>query len=137
MWMFLVLFYGLAKGAREINQTIVDAFGVNTMMNENVDILTRLPIDTYWTTNYDQLLECGLQKAGRKADVKSEKDQMSYVVKNRDAIVYKMHGDVMRPATAVLTKDDYVLYEKNRGVFRVALQGDLICEAFSRCAYRM
>ena len=39
-------------------------------MNENVSILTKLPIYTYWTTNYDHLIEEGLHNANRNSDVK-------------------------------------------------------------------
>ena len=41
-----------------------------------------------------------------------------------------MHGDVEHPAEAVLTKDDYVQYERNHPLFRSVLQGDLISKTF-------
>lgn len=114
----------------EINQSIIDAFNKDVDINENIKILTRLPIDVYWTTNYDKLLEYGLKEASRKADIKIDSDQLSITVPERDAIVYKMHGDVEHPAQAVLTKDDYELYEKKRPLFRTALKGDLISRTF-------
>ena len=39
-----------------INSTILDAYSIDVNPNENVSILTRLPIYTYWTTNYDHLI---------------------------------------------------------------------------------
>lgn len=50
--------------------------------------------------------------------------------RDRDAIVYKMHGDVNHPAKAVLTKEDYELYEHHRPLFRTALKGDLVSKVF-------
>lgn len=113
-----------------ISQEILNAFSKDTDLNENVKIITRLPLFTYWTTNYDSLIEKGLEDANRNPDVKSEQDQLSIIKHDRDAIVYKMHGDFTRPATAVLTKSDYELYENRRPLFRTALKGDLISKVF-------
>lgn len=44
--------------------------------------------------------------------------------------VYKMHGDAGNPANAVITKDDYELYEYRRPLFWTALKGDLISKTF-------
>lgn len=117
-------------GSSAINQTILDAFSKDVKINENIRIISRLPVSTYWTTNYDELLENGIRDANRNPDVKSESDQLPLTRHDRDAVVYKMHGDVNRPATAVLTKSDYELYSINRPLFRTALQGDLVTKKF-------
>ena len=115
------------SGSRgSINQEILNAFNAEVGENENVEIIARLPISTYWTTNYDKLIEKELEKQNRKVDVKMDSDQLSTALANRDAVVYKMHGDVDHPAKAVLTKDDYVLYDNKRPLFRTILKGDLI-----------
>jgi len=124
-------YYKNELGSRaNLNQEILNAFNTQTGENENIEIITRLPISTYWTTNYDRLIEKGLERAGKKADVKIGSDQLATTKFGRDAIVYKMHGDVEHPANAVLTKDDYVLYEKKRPLFRTVLKGDLISKKF-------
>lgn len=113
-----------------INQTILDAFNKDVQINENVKILTRLPIYTYWTTNYDHLIEKALEENNRKPDVKTESSQLANTIHDRDAIVYKMHGDCNTAARAVLTKEDYIRYEKNYPYFRGILQGDLLSKTF-------
>lgn len=113
-----------------INQTILETFNAENHENENIKILTRLPIDTYWTTNYDQLLEDGFRDNNRKVEVKIDKNQLATTLPDRDAVLYKMHGDVNHPADAVLTKDDYENYDIYRPLFRTALQGDLISKTF-------
>lgn len=113
-----------------INSTILDAYGKDVARNENVSVLTRLPIYTYWTTNYDHLIEEGLRDANRNGDVKIDYKQLSNTKRDRDAVVYKMHGDVEHAADAVLTKDDYAQYERNYPFFRSVLQGDLISKTF-------
>lgn len=113
-----------------INSSILEAYSKNVKENENVTILTQLPIYTYWTTNYDHLIEEGLRDANRNSDVKIEYKQLSSTKRDRDAVVYKMHGDVDFAADAVLTKDDYVQYDRNHPFFRNVLQGDLISKTF-------
>lgn len=113
-----------------INQHILNAFTKDTVRNENIEILTRLPIRTYWTTNYDELLEDTLKENNRKADVKTTQESLANNIYDRDAVVYKMHGDVRCPSSAVLTKDDYELYGNKRPLFRTVLQGDLISKTF-------
>ncbi len=124
-------YYRNQRGTRtSINQAIMDAFSKDVTINENVRIVTRLPIFTYWTTNYDEIVENGIKAANRNPDVKSESEQLPVIKPDRDAIVYKMHGDVNNPAKAVLTKEDYDLYENHRPLFRTALQGDLVSKVF-------
>lgn len=124
-------YYRNCRGTRGgINERIVNEFTRSVKPNENVQILTRLPITTYWTTNYDSLIEDGIRQANRNPDVKSEPEQLSTVVHDRDAVVYKMHGDATNPAHAVLTKHDYEKYEQKRPLFRTALKGDLVSKTF-------
>lgn len=117
-----------SRGA--INQSIMDCFSNGVAENEKVEILARLPISTYWTTNYDQLIEDALKKDNRKVDVKMDSDQLAMVRPDRDAVVYKMHGDVNHAARAVLTKEDYMFYEKKRPLFRTLLKSDLLTKHF-------
>lgn len=124
-------YYRNESGTRaSVNQEILNAFNAEVGENENIDIIARLPISTYWTTNYDKLIEKELEKKNRKADVKMDSEQLSTVLMNRDAVVYKMHGDMDHPAHAVLTKDDYVLYDNKRPLFKTILKGDLISKRF-------
>lgn len=124
-------YYRNEAGTRwNINQEILNAFNTEVIENKNIEIVCRLPISTYWTTNYDCLIEEGLKKQKRKADVKETSEQLPCFSKDRDAVVYKMHGDAKHPSAAVLTKDDYVLYDKKRPLFRTLLKGDLISKRF-------
>lgn len=123
-------YYKNEKGRHNINQLIMDAFTADVETNENTQILTSLPISTYWTTNYDCLIEDGLKQNNKRPDVKFTSKQLTTTLKDRDALVYKMHGDVGNPADAVLTKDDYEMYDTKYQMFRTVLQGDLIAKTF-------
>jgi hypothetical protein len=114
----------------KLNQLLIDEFTKNANPTQNHKILARLPISTYWTTNYDKLIENSLTSAGKIPDTKHQNPQLNYTKPNRDAIVYKMHGDIDRPDEAILTKDDYESYHVKMQPFLNALSGDLISKTF-------
>lgn len=124
-------YYCNQQGSRNmVNQAILNEFTKETSYNENISILTRLPISTYWTTNYDELIEEGLKLSNRKPDIKVSQESLATNIYDRDAVVYKMHGDVRDPSKAVLIKDDYETYEITHSLFTIALKGDLVAKTF-------
>ncbi|HEX8195555.1 MAG TPA: SIR2 family protein, partial [Pyrinomonadaceae bacterium] len=50
--------------------------------------------------------------------------------KDKDVIVYKMHGDIARPDEVIICKDDYERYAIKHPVFQNALEGDLVKKTF-------
>jgi hypothetical protein len=118
------------RGRHRINQALINKFLIRAASTENHKLLASLPIHTYWTTNYDTLIEDSLRAAGKTPDVKITVENLATTVPRRDAVVYKMHGDVSRPDKAVITKDDYELYDSARHLFSTALQGDLVSKTF-------
>ena len=114
----------------QLNKRLLEEFTQNAKATENHKILSRLPINTYWTTNYDNLIEKSLEEQNKKSDVKFTKQHMSLTIPKRDAIVYKMHGDVNHPNEAILTKDDYESYHVKMDLYLSALKGDLLTKTF-------
>lgn len=119
-----------ANGRQTINEAIVEEFQRTAEKNANMDILSRLPIDTYWTTNYDSIIEDTLEDKAKIVDRKISQSQMKNYKPNRDVVVYKMHGDKEFPDEAVLTRDDYEKYDKDRVLFTTQLKGELIAKTF-------
>ncbi|WP_064572932.1 SIR2 family protein [Cupriavidus gilardii] len=113
-----------------LNQLLIDQLTVGAGPTVNHQILARLPISTYWTTNYDQLIEQALREAGKTPDVKYTNEHLAVTRPRRDAVIYKMHGDVDHPNEAVLLKDDYENYHLKRGAYLNALSGDLVSKTF-------
>jgi hypothetical protein len=113
-----------------LNRALIEQLSPGHAPTDNHRILARLPIKTYWTTNYDKLLEDSLKAAGKIPDVKYTLDHLKLTRPKRDAIVYKMHGDIDHPDDAVLTKDDYERYQSTRGQYITALSGDLVAKMF-------
>lgn len=119
-----------ATNRSRLNQMLVTEFSAGVEPTENHTILARLPIQTFWTTNYDKLIERSLERNGKIPDVKYTKKQLTTTRPKRDAVVYKMHGDVDHSAEAVLIRDDYERYHLERQSFITALSGDLIAKTF-------
>lgn len=122
--------YNDSKTKTPLTELINNHFSQTGRINRNHKIITELPIRTFWTTNYDKLIEQALVQAGKKPDVKKRVNDLSVIKSKRDAIVYKMHGDVEVADEAVLIKNDYELYEKNNQMFIIALKGDLVSKTF-------
>lgn len=114
----------------QLNKRLLEEFSQEAECSQNHEILARLPISTFWTTNYDNLIEKALINQNKKPDVKFTRDHMSLTVPKRDVIVYKMHGDVNHPDDAVLTKEDYEIYHKKMDLYVDALKGDLLTKTF-------
>lgn len=126
----LAQYYCNQNTRTKINQLIKDNFSEVKVPTENHKIIARFPIFTYWTTNYDSLIEESLKENYRVVDVKRKNSDLSLTHPNRDAIVYKMHGDNSIPEEAVILKEDYEMYYKKYSPFVNALNGDLISKTF-------
>ncbi|VWB24446.1 SIR2 family protein [Burkholderia lata] len=113
-----------------IKRAILEEFSHQAEESDTHRILARLPIQTYWTTNYDTLIEDSLRAALKVPDIKSDSKQLSNTKPKRDAIVYKMHGDVNHPDDAIITKEQYETYYRSHEGFITALSGDLISKTF-------
>lgn len=117
-------------GRGKINQILIEEFTKDVKVTANHEILSNLPITTYWTTNYDTLIETALKNKGKIVDSKIVPQNLAYTAPKTDAIVYKMHGDKSLPHDAVLTKDDYEGYNLKRKLYSTALQGELVSKTF-------
>lgn len=118
------------KGAAKLARKILEEFSDQAEPSDTHEILARLPIRTYWTTNYDTLIEDALKRAFKVPDTKHSIDQLNNTRPKRDAVVYKMHGDVSLPSKAVLYKEQYERYYQTHEPFVTALSGDLVSKTF-------
>jgi len=114
----------------KINNKIINEFTTLKDGTENHKILSRLDIDSFWTTNYDQIIEKTLESHGKTVEKKVRNEDFGRNIKKKDVTVFKMHGDKDSPDDAVLTKDDYETYNDKRELFSTALRGDLLNKTF-------
>lgn len=109
---------------------ILEEFSEQAEPSEAHNIVSRLPIRTYWTTNYDTLIEESLKANYRVADIKRRVNDLVTTRPKRDAVLYKMHGDVSMPGDAILYKEQYEKYHRTHEAFITALSGDLVSKTF-------
>lgn len=114
----------------KINEKIVGEFTDNDVETENHRIIARLPFNTIWTTNYDDLIEDAHTKIGKKIDIKRNIDDLFINKGNRSNILYKMHGDKDQANDAVLLKEDYERYYYTHEPFISILNSELISKSF-------
>lgn len=88
-------------------------------------LIARLPIKNYWTTNYDTLIENALNAARKHKDVIFDSASFSSLDDARDHIVYKCHGDCNHPNSIVITQQDYECYQLKSFNFTNALFNEL------------
>lgn len=118
------------QNRNRLHQKLVDTLGSDAMPSASHEILARLPIRIYWTSNYDDLIERALRGQKRKPDVKRSSSELVAPPQNRDATVYKMHGDLSDPGTIMITHDDYAKYTRLYPLFRDRLRADLAEQTF-------
>ena len=117
-------------GRGELNKILVEHYqGLRVTLSNQHQILARLPIQLFWTTNFDNLIEQALVDAGKTPDVKKAQGDLSMNLPKRDAIVYKIHGDISSAEEAVLTRQDEA-YNKSRELFSNAFKRHFITRTF-------
>lgn len=123
-------YYDNEHSRTDVTKAIFDNFTRNAKLDENHMILAGLPISTYWTTNFDSLLEDALRKTGKRVDVKSTVSDFQNTLRDRSAIVYKMHGDIAHPDNTILLKKEFEDYASTHTAFHNALMSDLMNKTF-------
>lgn len=124
-----------ARNRNEIDNVIRDKFTNNTRNSRDMDILASLPVNSYWTTNYDTLIEDTLKRYNKKVDIKRRERDLSIFLDGRDVVVHKMHGDVSQPEETVFIRDDYESFDLKRGLFTDTLCGELVSKTFLFIGY--
>ena len=119
------------RGSRgHLNQKLIAEFTRDASPTENHRYIAQLPIETIWTTNYDELIEDALKSEYKSVDIKHRQSQLATTKPGRQVTLFKMHGDISAPEEAVLVKEDYELYDEHRRLFSYQLQGDLVSKTF-------
>jgi hypothetical protein len=84
------------QNRHKLHSALLDALSKEAKPTRNHELLAALPITTFWTTNYDKLLENTLHQVGKVVDVKSSVPQLATTRPHRNVTVFKMHGDIDR-----------------------------------------
>lgn len=123
------------QNKKPLIEAIVENLSMGKEPTLSHEILASMPLDTYWTTNYDDMIEKALESKKKRIDVKRRDKDLLYPIKGSDATVYKMHGDITECSSAVITKEDYELYQDTHGSMLNVLKGDLTTKSFLFIGY--
>lgn len=125
--------YHLNKEGRvraRLNQKLTDELtGGATPSDAHVN-LSLLPISTFWTSNYDSLIEDALVNAQRRPMVRRPRASLTTTRRGTTTEVLKMHGDIADPDRVVITTDDYERYATENAALLLRLKNDLVSKSF-------
>ena len=77
--------------------------------------LTRLPVKTIFTTNFDELIELAFRGANRSLRVSRTPDEFNPHRQDRDSVhLVKLNGSIDHPATTILCRMDFARARKER-----------------------
>lgn len=111
----VALFYELERTRRQLVDEIRTRVHDGKRPSPALRALAELDFPIVITTNYDQLLEQALVLAGKQPRVSVYSPNLEATIDFRDPspqnpVVFKVHGDVDRPETIVVTDEDYIQF---------------------------
>ena len=109
------LFYEIDKSRRQLVQALREAVHAGKKPSPVLRALAELDFARVITTNYDQLFESALRAAGKQPRVsvytpKLEPTRDYANPTSQSPIVFKIHGDIDRPESIVVTDEDYIQF---------------------------
>ena len=78
------------------------------------------------TTNYDDLIEQSFREAGRPLHVITEDHELGLWDESKEAQLIKVHGDLNRPDSIVLSSGDYMRFMRRNTLIQRKLH-DIFC----------
>lgn len=111
----VALFYEIARSRRQLVASIAGAVHDGKQPSPLLGALAELDFPIVITTNYDHLFERALVVAGKDPRVSIYTPELEATADYRDPtaespIVFKIHGDISRAETIVVTDEDYIQF---------------------------
>ena len=131
----LAQYYVNSKKRVKINKAISEYFSQPFEPTETHRILSSLPITSYWTTNYDTLLERTFEEMQLSYSVLTNDRSFHKFINGSDIVVHKLHGDVNTPNEAVITKHDYEQFVLEHEILLAKLKGEMCSKSFLFLGY--
>lgn len=111
----VALFYEIARSRRQLVEAVARAVHEGKRPSPLLGALAELDFPIVISTNYDHLFERALAAAGKDPRVSVYTPELEATTDFRDPtaespVVFKIHGDVARPETLVVTDEDYIQF---------------------------
>lgn len=131
----LAQYYVNGKKRTKINEAISKCFKDIIKPAENHFLLASMPIFSYWTTNYDKLIENAFSELNISTMVLTDDDSLKKFTDGKDAVIRKLHGDVDNPSDCVITKHDYEEFSYKHEILLAQLKGEMCAKTFLFLGY--
>jgi hypothetical protein len=111
----VALYYEIHQGRAELVDEVTAAVDTEKEPSPALRALAELGFPLVITTNYDQLFERALEDAGKEPDVRiydpEQHETADFGEPTADKpVVFKIHGDVSRRESLVVTDEDYIQF---------------------------
>jgi len=111
----VALFYEITRSRRQLVASVIDAVQTGKRPSPILRALAELGFPLVITTNYDQLFENALSAADKQPRVAVYTPEDVATTDYRDPtaespVLFKIHGDIQRPETIVITDEDYIQF---------------------------
>ncbi len=123
------------KNRVKINNAISEYFSEGYPPTETHRILASLGISSWWTTNYDKLIERTFRQQNRQVSVLTNDNSFCKFSSKNSVVVHKLHGDVELPEEAVITKKDYEEFIPKHEILLAKLKGEMCSKSFLFLGY--
>ena len=107
----------------------------NKHFNENHLLISSLPLQSYWTTNYDTLIEQVLDYRGLRFNKIIWDTDLRKKDNSAPLWLYKMHGDVGDFKSIIITKQDYENYYDKYEMMIAKLKSEICTKTFLFLGY--
>ena len=128
-------FYANKHGDSELRRIISGKVNNLAASNNLLEELLDVGFSSIWTTNYDRLVERGLESRFIQYNAVFSDKNLASINKHDRVTLYKMNGDISDPINMVVTKNDYERYESNHPLFLTYLRKELVANTFLFVGY--
>ena len=111
----VALFYEIARSRHQLVEAVIGAVQTGKRPSPMLRALAGLGFPLVITTNYDQLFESALIAAQKQPRVAVYTPNLEPTADYHEPtaespVVFKIHGDILRPETIVITDEDYIQF---------------------------
>lgn len=128
-------FYANTFGKNELYKRI--GYEINRVLESSdaLDQLSYMQCNSFWTTNFDSVLESNLSDKGKITNVINKEADLISCDLTKNINIFKMNGDIRDIQNATVTKSDLEKYADNHNYLLSFFKRELITKTFLFLGY--
>jgi len=128
-------FYANTFGKKELYIKVGKEINRILESSNALEQLALLQTNSFWTSNFDQVLENNLSKLGKIINVISRESDLTSCDLNKYVNIFKLNGDIRDLQNAVITRNDLEKYNDDHSYFLTFFKRELITKTFLFLGY--